>query len=154
VRDQLAGQFKDYPPSDLGPNARDFGERLAIAGVRRNPDRFGLVHRKHGQSQTWTDAANAQQDIENLAFIVIGETEQRKGILTDDHGGEELRPSADFQVAQGLGSSEDAHSRTVEVDHGGRQANVGNCSTEKTDQDPAPEVRPAKQTIRTYLRIP
>ena len=90
VRHQLAGQFQHDPAGDLGADAGDLGEGLAVARVGGDADRFGLVDGQDRQREPGSDAADAEQDVEDLAFVVAAETEQGERVLPHDQGREEL----------------------------------------------------------------
>ena len=138
MRHELAGEFQHDPAGHLRADAGDLREGLAVAGVRGHPDGFGLVDGQHRQREAGTDAADAEQHIKHLAFVVAGEAEQGQRVLPHDQGGEELSLLAHPEAAEGLRCGVDAHAGAVEVDHGGGQANMRYGSAKKTDQGRAP----------------
>ncbi len=90
MRDQFAGQFQHDPAGHLGTDARDLGEGLAVPGVRGHPDRLGLMDGEHCQGKPGPDAADTEQDVEYLPFVVGGKAEKRERILPDDQGREQF----------------------------------------------------------------
>src|SRR6478736_2291613 len=101
VWNKLAGQLQHDPARHLGTDPRNLGERLAVPRVRGNADRLRLMDGQHGEGKPGADAADTEQDVENLAFVVGGEAEKRQRILPDDQGREELSLFAHMQPAEG-----------------------------------------------------
>ena len=88
-RADLVAQLQHHALGAALADARHSGERGDVAVGQRLSQRRGVVDREGRQRDLGTDAGDAEQDVEQIPGIGIGEAVQRLGILAHDHRGDE-----------------------------------------------------------------
>lgn len=91
------------------------------------------MHGEHGLREPGADAARGLEELEDLAFVVVGEAVERERVLPDDEGGGELRLLADTQGGERVRCALDGHADTADLQDGGGRGQSGHRAGNESD---------------------
>ena len=140
-------ELQGDPGSTLAPDAGRLRQGHEVVGGHRCPQ---LVHRQDGEDRLGgarTDAGDGLQHLEGLPLVLVGEPEQRQGVLPHDQRRGHLGRCARTQLGEGTRTAEHRQAHPADVDHGVVDAHRGDGPVHEGDHR-APPARGATRGIR------